>query len=304
MKILTIVVTYNAAEWLDKCFGSLINSTLPIDILAVDNNSTDNTVQLIKQNYPQVKIYEANENLGFGKANNIGMRLAIKEKTDYVLLLNQDAWVEKNTIKHLVSSALINHEFGIVVPLQLNGSGKLLDEQFQTYTINPSRNLITDLILNKPKKGYYEVPFANAACWLMPLSTVEKIGGFDPLYPHYREDDDYINRLKINGLKVVLNLNAVCFHDREERKPITDLDKMANYAYVGYLLNLKKIETPVYSKSYYLKQLFLNRLLQFTGSNVFHYKANCIGLIKIIKNYDEIINHRIDEMNTSYLYLD
>jgi len=106
VKIYSIVITYNGEQWVDKCFKSLVNSNIVNHhMLAIDNGSTDNTLQLIRQNYPTVEIIETGQNLGFGKANNIGMRKAIGANADYVFLLNQDAWVQENTISQLVAFA-------------------------------------------------------------------------------------------------------------------------------------------------------------------------------------------------------
>jgi GT2 family glycosyltransferase len=87
----------------------------------VDNNSADDTVNFIKANYPEVTLLEQNKNLGFGKANNIGISLAMKNEADYVFLLNQDAWVQPDTIEKLVSAHQREPQFGILSPMHLNG---------------------------------------------------------------------------------------------------------------------------------------------------------------------------------------
>ena len=73
MKILTIIVSYNFMPWIDKCLGSMIQSGYPTDILVLDNDSKDETVKTIRERYPQVRLIENHANLGFGKANNIGI---------------------------------------------------------------------------------------------------------------------------------------------------------------------------------------------------------------------------------------
>ena len=89
MKILAIVITYNGIQWIDKCIGSLYSSNLPVDVIVVDNLSTDGTPEYIAQNFPKVELVRSKENLGFAGGNNIGLQKAINENYDYIFLLNQ-----------------------------------------------------------------------------------------------------------------------------------------------------------------------------------------------------------------------
>ena len=77
MKVLVIVVTYNALQWIDKCLVSLLNSTIPVDCIVIDNMSTDDTVKYIKESYQWVHLVVSEKNLGFGQGNNIGLQYAI-----------------------------------------------------------------------------------------------------------------------------------------------------------------------------------------------------------------------------------
>ena len=88
-----IVVTYNASKWIDKCFGEFVDMPANWQILAIDNNSDDNCVELINKKYPFVKTIKNNKNLGFGMANNIGLKFALEKGFEHVFLLNQDAWI-------------------------------------------------------------------------------------------------------------------------------------------------------------------------------------------------------------------
>jgi len=92
MKVSVIIVSYNFEQWIDRCLGSLRRSTSPISVIVVDNGSKDKTTQIIEKNYPEVHLIKTGANLGFGKANNIGIRYAMEQGADYFFLLNQDAW--------------------------------------------------------------------------------------------------------------------------------------------------------------------------------------------------------------------
>ena len=213
MKILVIVVIYNGEKWINKCFDSLLNSTIDLSIMVIDNASVDESVKLIKENYPMIELVKAEKNLGFGKANNIGLKKAIDYNVDYVFLLNQDAWVEKDTIEKLVYVAEKNKSFGILSPFHLLPNLEELEWHFSIY-ISPEKckDLYSDIYFNKTKE-IYELEFVNAAAWLISKNCLLKVGGFDPLFPHYGEDDDYCNRVIFKKLKIGVTPSASIVHD-------------------------------------------------------------------------------------------
>ena len=98
MKILVIIVSYNFERWIDRCLNSLRQSEQQADVVVIDNASQDRTVSLIESRYPEVRLIKSKENLGFGRANNIGMKIALKEGYDAVFLLNQDAWIDAKVL--------------------------------------------------------------------------------------------------------------------------------------------------------------------------------------------------------------
>ena len=93
MNIFAVIVTYNAMHrnWADRCLQSLEESSVPVTSIFVDNCSVDGTRDYIPSRYPQVVWLPQDHNLGFGQANNVGIRYALNHGADYVLLLNQDA---------------------------------------------------------------------------------------------------------------------------------------------------------------------------------------------------------------------
>ena len=139
---------------------------------------------------------------------------ALENKADYIFLLNQDAWVEPNTIEKLIKVSQLKPEFGILSPLHMNGNGSTLDLNF-SYYISPGGcpNLISDII-TKNINAIYETRFVNAAAWLLTNKCVTKVGGFDPIFSHYGEDDDYLNRTLFHGLKIGIVPHARIYHDR------------------------------------------------------------------------------------------
>lgn len=133
MNVLVIIVSYNFMPWIDRCLDSLRQSQLKADVMVIDNASADATVDTVRKRYPEVKLVVNKANLGFGRANNIGMKYALDHGYDGVLLLNEDAWVNPDVIGHLSSLAVRHPEYGILSPVHLTGSGKTLEHGFATY---------------------------------------------------------------------------------------------------------------------------------------------------------------------------
>lgn len=212
MKVLTLIVSYNFEPWLRRCLDSVLASRQPTDILVVDNGSTDRTVARLKAEYRQVRLIDNGRNLGFGQANNLGLRLALREGYDHVFLLNQDAWIAPDVIGTLCTLALRHPDYGILSPVHLDGSGRQPDHGFAAYTHwQPALAAGADEVI--------ECPFINAAFWLLPAATLRRIGGFSPLFYHYGEDKDYVNRVHRHGLKVGYSPRVTACHDRARRTP-------------------------------------------------------------------------------------
>lgn len=222
MKVFAIIVTYNGMKWYDRCFGSLLASTLPVDIIVVDNASKDNTTDYIANNFPSVKILPNSDNLGFGRANNIGMRYALDHGADYVFLLNQDAWIEPSTIQNLIETHSTHEEYGIISCIHLNPDKNRIWQLnciCNDHITDPS--LFNDLYFGNLKE-IYDTRYVNAAAWLLPRKTIETVGGFDPIFFHYGEDDNYINRVLYHGLKIGICPKQQIVHDMRLDRPLYD----------------------------------------------------------------------------------
>lgn len=246
MKTLVIIVSYNFERWMDRCLGSLRQLKQPADVLVVDNASQDRTASLIREHYPEVRLICSPKNLGFGRANNIGMQIAIKEGYDFVFLLNQDAWIEPDTLCILTQLSERHPDHGIFSPLHLTGSGERLEQGFAGYTglksLEEIKNALPETGNNQAETGssvkecsnhlkkndnceteignsreLVTVPFINAAFWLIPVRILKQVGGFCPLFNHYGEDVDYVNRLHYQGYRVGYSPLVRGCHDREHR---------------------------------------------------------------------------------------
>lgn len=267
MSVYIIIVTYNAMKWADKCFSSLRKSSVPVQVIVIDNCSEDGTQEYIKNNFPEVNFIQNQENLGFGKANNIGIEIAYKNGADFFYLMNQDAWIYENSIQKLLDVYETHpqkNEIGILSPMHLDGSEKKLDIFLDKYiSQNFETRMISDFYLNSPKP-YYEISFINAAHWFIPKDTIEKIGGFNPYFFHYGEDNEYVNRLHFHHKKILLCTHSKVVHDGKQELGKVDYQKFQNSFLEIKILN------PSYKNGLQkeLKSLQLSRAKHFLKGNM------------------------------------
>ena len=234
MNVFAIIVTYNALHrnWIDKCLKSLQESTMPVVPIIVDNCSTDGTQEHVSANFSDAVFLPQEKNLGFGQANNVGIRYALEHEADYILLLNQDATIEPEALESMIKAS---HDTMLVSPLQLNGDGTALDIIFKKKLLKTKSPIFDDIFSGHSLQEYYIGGDYSAACWLMPVSLVKNIGGFDPIFFHYGEDDNYLQRVRFHGLKMALVPKARMYHDRKVHGNQEAFDKNA---YQRELLNI------------------------------------------------------------------
>lgn len=233
--VCVIVVTHNAGPWLSTSLEPLRDIPPGAAVIVVDNGSRDRTVQLVRERYPQFLLIESTENLGFGRANNVGFEQGIRHGYEYFMLLNQDATITWSDIYALCDVAGRHPTTGVLSPLHLFSNDRI-DLMQLRHVLAKSSALIEDLVLGRPQRDIYPVPVTNAAIWLIPRHTLQTVGGFDPLFFHYGEDTEYCQRVRRAGLVVGLSPRIRAYHLREQRE--TTYLTGTNYQYVQYVLRL------------------------------------------------------------------
>jgi GT2 family glycosyltransferase len=289
--VFVVVVTYNGKQWYKHCFESLRSSIIPIHIIAVDNASSDNTVNYINSNFPEVHVIKSAINLGFGQANNLAIKYALNNKADYIFLLNQDAWIEPNVIAGLIDIHKSNLQYGILSPMHLNAQKNQIErglaEFIANYNITPL-DLINDMYFNRIQ-DLYETKYVNAAAWLLPRIILETIGGFDPIFFHYGEDDNYMHRVLYHGFKIGICPKYNIVHDTENR---VKASKESKYSFFKFLLvdctNINKESGVEQLILYHFRKSIIN-ILKF---NIQYFRDNLSLMIKFILYRKAIYNSR------------
>lgn len=267
-KIAVVIVTFNGENWIKKNLSSLLNSNYPIDIIIVDNASTDETINIIKE-FSAIELIQNKSNLGFGKANNIGIDIAIKKGADAIFLLNQDTWIFENTISNLAEVLFENSNFGIVSPMHYSADETTLDENFNTYFNRFNKQ--------EDSKSLRSVPFINAAAWLVSKECFSKTGYFDPIFSHYGEDRNYCERVKFHGFKIGVVKNAAICHDRIVKLNFNKIELQSRYLILNQMINCNH-------------SLFISLFLGFKsvlGLSKFHYSNQ--GGLKTISLFFKLL---------------
>ena len=215
-KVTIIILNWNGKEDTIECLESLKHITYPnYEILLVDNGSTDGSVECFRERYPVMEIIENGENLGFAEGNNVGIRRAMDDGADYVLLLNNDTVVDPEFLGELVKVAEGDEEIGVVGPKiyyydEPNkihyGGGKI-----NWWIGRPYHCLINTIDSDNFINDAEDVDFVTGCCMLLNVQINNDIF-FDEKYFAYFEDADLCVRLQRSGYKLVYNPNSKIWH--------------------------------------------------------------------------------------------
>lgn len=185
-----IIVNWNGKKWLKKCLKSLENQTYKnIEIIVVDNASNDGSVEFVKRYFPKIIIVNNKINSGFPSANNLGVKISHGK---YLLLINNDVWVEKDFLDSLVSFYKTSNLF-VVSPKEKKYDKTDAGGSNYTIDITGSPAFFSPYRKNKL--------FFMSVCYLVKREDYLKTLGFDENHFAYYEDVDWFWRLQLLGKK-------------------------------------------------------------------------------------------------------
>jgi GT2 family glycosyltransferase len=172
------------------------------------------------------------KNLGFGRANNIGLQIALQERADFVYLLNQDAWVEETTFEVLIEALRRHSEFCLMSPWQVFPD-RNTEYWFDVFFQNREHSQV-----DYPEEGIFQSD-SPAAHWMLSRECIEKVGGFSPSFHHYGEDENYMQRIKWHGMKAGVCRSAIAVHDTGVRE-----QSLEQKFYREYVAEIVKFSNP------------------------------------------------------------
>ncbi len=221
-----IILNYNRADLLADCLDSLYRhlSQAAVEVWVVDNASSDDSVTMVRQRFPQVRLIVSDHNGGFAYGNNLALRAALwpddptQTIPDYVMLLNNDTVVPEGAIDSLVNYLDNHHDVGVVGPKVLLPDGSLdlaCRRSFPTPEVAFYRMLgLTRLFPRSPRFGRYNLTYLDTdvetdvdsvvgACMFLRSSVVKEVGLLDEQFFMYGEDLDWAYRIKQYGWRIV-----------------------------------------------------------------------------------------------------
>jgi GT2 family glycosyltransferase len=206
LKLSVVILNYNVRYFLELCLESVHQAIKDIDaeIIVVDNNSPDDSCDMISSKFPEVKLIENKSNPGFSKGNNIGVE---KAKGEYICILNPDTMVAEDTFTKLLNFAETKENLGIVGCKLIDGRGQFLPES--------KRNIPFPMVALKKILGFESSYYSNnldpedigkveilvGAFMLMKREVYETVHGFDEDYFMYAEDVDLSYKVLKAGFK-------------------------------------------------------------------------------------------------------
>ena len=213
MKLSVVIVNYNVSHYLLQCVDSLSHALRGTDseVIVVDNHSRDNSVTLLRQYHPEVRIVENLHNLGFAKANNIAIR---QSRGEYVLLLNPDTIVSESVVKGVISFLDSHPEAGSAGVRMLNANGTVAPESRRgvptPMTAFYKLSGLCGMFPNSRRFGRYylghlpwdspqQIEVVSGAFCMLRTSVLKKVGLLDEDYFMYGEDIDLSYRILKSG---------------------------------------------------------------------------------------------------------
>jgi GT2 family glycosyltransferase len=213
IKVTVIIVNWNGEHFLKDCLSALVAQTVePFEIILVDNASTDSSLEIVRC-FPSVRVLAQNENLGFAAGNNLAIESA-SEESEWVVLLNPDAFVEPSWLESLLLASHVHSDFDVfgsklvkaANPAILDGAGDAYHISGLVWRIGHSSLVST--YSERPSEVF--APCAAAAMYRRKVLI--EVGGFDEEFFCYVEDVDLGFRLRLAGYRCLYVPSSVARH--------------------------------------------------------------------------------------------
>jgi len=214
------IVTFNNEATIEQCLKSLCTQR-GVSVSVFDNASTDATCDIIKNSHEEVHLVENASNIGFGAAHNAALKSC---HSDFVLLLNPDAWLEPGALSRLCTALSNDERLALAGPRVEYGDGRaqLSFGSYPGLAADLKQRRLTKRVqaghtktlawLEKRLKKPFSPDWISASCVLIRRPCLEKIGFFDENFFLYWEDVDLCRRLTLEGYRIRVEPSALCHH--------------------------------------------------------------------------------------------
>lgn len=220
-----VIVNWNTRELLRECVAALFAALECLgrqtsEVIVVDNGSSDGSAEMVRAQFPDVKLIENTENYGFAHANNQAIATSSGK---YILLLNSDAMVKPDTLEKLVAFAENSGDVGIVAPILLNRDGTFQAAGSRLPSL--SKHILQLLGLARRVYGPHfpsvgpedcrevnDVEWVGGACMLVRRHAMDSVGSLDEGFFMYAEDVDWCYRMRQARWRICVLREAETYH--------------------------------------------------------------------------------------------
>lgn len=212
-----IIVNWNTKDLLKDCLKSIYQNTpdSSFEVIVVDNGSTDGSQEMVKSDFPQITLIENVKNVGYSCANNIGFRYS---KGKYVLFLNSDTLVHKDTLNKAVKFMKEHEDAGVMGCKTLDIDGRIQYSAFsfpslaRIFAYITGLNRLFKISKFKNFSKIRSIEYVQGSFLMIGRELFERLSGFDEKFFMYNEDVDLCERVWKNGWKVYFNPNISITH--------------------------------------------------------------------------------------------
>jgi GT2 family glycosyltransferase len=265
-KVYIVILNYNSYDDTAECIDSLKNIDYPnYSIVIVDNNSTDESQQKLRENFKDIYMIFSESNRGYANGNNLGIVYALNSGADYICVLNNDVVVEKDFLCEIIEEFEKDSLIGIAGACICDYYEK---DKIQSFGANI--NLFTGLAQPSFKGDNYkklnveskEVDYLGGACFVIKKDVFSKIGKIPENYFLFFEETEFCLRAKKNGFKLVCLKKSRVYH-----KGSATISKFAGLSY--YFLNRNRV-------------VFMRRNANLLQMLIFLLYVNCEAVGRVI----------------------
>jgi GT2 family glycosyltransferase len=236
--VYALILNYHSLDDTLQCVDSLREVNYPaLRIIVLDNDSPENEGSILKQKLAKDEFIQLPKNIGYAGGNNVGMRLAMDRGADYIFIINPDIRLAPDSVGCYVEVLETDSTIGALNPIQVCSDGHTMEDKFRRGIFENHNFALPDL--NTYSSEQWEVNTLYGATLMLPATSIKKIGGFDPLYFAYGEEEDFCRRIKYFGLRLVVTAKAPVIHLRTKESVSVDDFRLFLRLKGSYLFKLK-----------------------------------------------------------------
>ena len=312
MILSVIIVSYNSSSFLELCLHSVAKAISQLEIesevIVVDNSSSDDSCEVLNNKFPFVKLIQNDENIGFSKANNLGVS---KAKGKYICILNPDTVLQENTFDEILKFYKSNIKVGFVGCQMIDGNGMFLKESkrvipsiFSSFMKVLGISKFYYSALDKDKRGYIDI--LAGAFMFVEKTIYDSVKGFDEDYFMYGEDIDLSYKALKKGYSnyYLGDVKIIHFKGESTDKNSVYINRFYNAMYIFYTKHFNKfLFTKILSYSFFKFIISIKNLSNFSdlGLKLVNSKPAYKNTFLVTGSTDDKISITATRVDLNYL---